>query len=41
MWITYCYNFMEIPSQGIYEITIASDVSTCDGIGIEIYEDGE
>ena len=32
---------MEILNKEKYEIIIASDVSTRDGIGIEIYEDGE
>ena len=32
---------MEILNKEKYEIIIASDVSTRDGIGIEIYEEGE
>jgi hypothetical protein len=31
---------MKILNEDKYEIIIASDVSTRDGIGIEIYEDG-
>ncbi len=32
---------MKLLNKQKYEIIIASDVSTRDGIGIEIYEDGE